>query len=238
MLPFVLTLKARVLKTIFVTVIGLIAFFSIKRSAIFAFILGMLIYNFFNLKKNKILFSFLGLFLIAAVTYLVFLFADQQTDGYVSQRLDFTLNEGGSSGRDEIYLNVWSNILDADIVNFLFGHGNYATVNDFGLFAHNDYLEIIYDYGIILFFTYFLMVRSLFLFGIRLKNENDIPSHEIAAYFVSLVILVFLGMLNVIIVNPQYFGTSMFFIGLQMGSFYQIKMRKSFRFATNGSMIN
>jgi len=237
MLPFVLTLNSKSLKMFFVIVIGFIAFFSIKRSTMLAFILGMMIYNFFNLKKNKILFTFLGLFLIGALTYLVYLFTDQQTGGYVSQRLDHTLEEGGSSGRDEIYLNVWSNILDADIVNFLFGHGNYATKNDFGVFAHNDYLEIIYDYGIFLFITYVLMVRSLFLFGIRLKKENNIPSHEIAAYFVSLVLLVFLGMLNVIILNPQYFGTAMFFIGLQMGYFYQIKMRKRFLFSTNVNLI-
>lgn len=241
LLPFAFTLRTNTLKYFFVIAIGFIAFLSLKRSTVFAFIAGTIAYHITllynsNLKKKKLIITLLWFFFISILIQQVFLFSDQITEGYITTRME-ELWESGGSGRDELFPMFWLSIKGADIITLLFGHGYNATENNFGVYAHNDFLEIIYNYGIIAFSAYFLLLRSLFLFGVRLAKNRAIPSKVSAAYFSALTILLFLGMFNVIVLNPHYFGTAMFFMGLQIGTYHQIKFnQKSLMFA-NGSLI-
>lgn len=73
-----------------------------------------------------------------------------------------TLSEDGGSGRSDIYMVVISLLYSADCFQLLLGHGGLNSVaNDIGISAHNDFLEVLYDFGIIGFSIYLLFIRLI-----------------------------------------------------------------------------
>ena len=75
-----------------------------------------------------------------------------------------TITSDGGSGRDEIYEGVWQAIKSSDFFDLFFGHGMNGIQVVYGrkTGAHNDFLEIMYNYGIfavlLLVFLYYKMV--------------------------------------------------------------------------------
>ena len=59
--------------------------------------------------------------------------------------------QGDMSGRDIIYSNIWNSWLDSNFFHFLFGYGFAASIkiSGIGLFAHNDWLEILSNFGLL-----------------------------------------------------------------------------------------
>ena len=132
-----------------------------KRGAI---IIGLIIFCYFiyrtyktSSRKNRkyiITFSFLVIFL--ATSFIMKMMAESD---YFNQRIEQTL-EGNSSGRDDIYGGLINHFLDeTNALNFFFGNGAQATLKVHGAFAHNDWLEILINQGIIgvLIFIYFFI---------------------------------------------------------------------------------
>ncbi len=65
-----------------------------------------------------------------------------------------TASDGGS-GRNIIYTYYWSGIVDSDILSFLFGHGaNSGLSVGLSLMAHQDWLQLWYEYGLCSIFIY------------------------------------------------------------------------------------
>ena len=81
---------------------------------------------------------------------------------------------GDSSNRDIIYsavLNAWLNA--NDLVNYLFGFGSNATINMIGIRAHNDWLEILLDFGLLGICLYLAFFVSLFKTTWRQKENRQ-----------------------------------------------------------------
>lgn len=73
-----------------------------------------------------------------------------------------SISEDGGSGRDIVYETLYHQIVDSfGSVDFFFGHGYNAVIRDseFGNSAHNDFLEVFYDFG---FFGFLLYVFFIF----------------------------------------------------------------------------
>ena len=74
------------------------------------------------------------------------------TNDYMMHRLEQTL-EGNSSGRDVIYTTAWHAWFDCNnLGHYLFGFGYLGTICHplmHGYMAHNDWLEILVDYGLV-----------------------------------------------------------------------------------------
>ena len=77
--------------------------------------------------------------------------------GTFSNRLE-NISDDGGSGRTTVYAMTFYMIQDSDLMHLLIGHGRDAVKEDspLELSAHNDFLEFIYDYGLILFIVYLL----------------------------------------------------------------------------------
>lgn len=91
------------------------------------------------------------------------------TSDYFNKRLEQT-REGDSSGRDVIYSTLWQSFLDSNIFYFLFGHGADSTLRIFGNYAHNDWLEIAVNNGVLgiaLYMAYWISLYKTF------KNTRD-----------------------------------------------------------------
>lgn len=87
---------------------------------------------------------------LAAIVCIVILAIHQMhTSDYAIQRIEET-KEGRSSGRDEIYSFFWDYFVHkADIIHYLFGRGAYGTLEINRDMAHNDWLEIAINQGVL-----------------------------------------------------------------------------------------
>lgn len=127
-----------------------------KRGAIIVGVLLMLYFLYFNyryhqsMSKTKVLFFF-ALIVIAAVYIVQYM---METSDYFMARIAQT-EEGGSSGRDAIYEHFWNHFKnETDNVKFIFGNGANATLGIYINYAHNDWLEIAINQGVLGLVTY------------------------------------------------------------------------------------
>ena len=138
-----------------------------KRTPLLAIIAACVFYLLISLKDHKHKWRMIisSLFVIGVVYYLSL---NLQTD--IVDRIR-TMDEDGGSGRLDIFSAVWQGISNSSWVQWLFGHGvyqEYATDNDFS--AHNDFLEIFWDYGFVGFLVYVFMIFSLFRNRVFIKK--------------------------------------------------------------------
>lgn len=122
-----------------------------KRGAIIVGVVSLIYYLYFNFKynnqvsKGKVLFFSI---LIILAAYFITEHMMESSDYFMS-RIAQT-KEGNSSGRNEIYEHFWNHFKnEMDTFKFLFGNGANATL-DIGInYAHNDWLEIAINQGVL-----------------------------------------------------------------------------------------
>ena len=122
-----------------------------KRGAIIVGVVSLIYYLYFNFKynnqvsKGKVLFFSI---LIIVAAYFITEYMMESSDYFMS-RIAQT-KEGNSSGRNEIYEYFWNHFKnEMDTFKFLFGNGANATL-DIGInYAHNDWLEIAINQGVL-----------------------------------------------------------------------------------------
>ena len=134
---------------IFVAILG-----SLKRGGIVALIASIFIYflvyqYYYRKKKLKFFTIFLSIVFFASL-FFFYDYVEQVTDGLISRRFkSITTDEG--SGRLEIYSSVWGLICNSNFDEFLLGSGWQGVTSKLGRSAHNDFLEVLYDFGVIVF---------------------------------------------------------------------------------------
>ena len=96
-----------------------------------------------------------------------------ETSPYFKHRIEQTL-EGNTSGRDFIYLSLWNHFQnDMSLIHFLFGNGASATIKVFGQYAHNDWLELLINQGLLGASIYaFCFITLLYTIYISRMNEE------------------------------------------------------------------
>ncbi|MFR6434643.1 O-antigen ligase family protein [Porphyromonas sp.] len=100
------------------------------------------------------------------------------------------------SGRSEIYSSIIDGVKQSSIGALLYGHGFYATVDltkrsfgsSIGSVAHNDWLEIAYDFGLVGLILYLLIL--FFLLKAVIKSEKQ------ESRFLLIILVIFLVRTN------------------------------------------
>ncbi len=191
LIPYVLLLKQ---KKIVATVIMLILIFFIiqssKRGALFSGVIGLLFFVFFQLrtieKKNRFK-SYLYLSAaIIGISY--FTFNVFKNNEYLTLRLENIL-EGESSGRDTIYFNLFYNWVQSDnFINLIFGFGFAASIqlSNTGNFAHNDWLELLSNFGLFGVTIYFILFMAALK---KVMSPNWIIEKRIILLVIVLIML-------------------------------------------------
>lgn len=106
---------------------------------------------------------------------------------YFQYRIEQTL-EGESSNRDYIYARLLNFFLyETSGLQFLFGGGANTTVTVAGTFAHNDWLELSVNQGVLGILLYLLYFISLY--WTVYKNRHIWPSWMKGMFYVMLLIL-------------------------------------------------
>lgn len=167
------------LRQTMIFVLTLLVVSGMKRGAILmAGILLILLFSRWFLRQKK---KHVMTFFLLLILGLVFLTSFYNDSTFFQDRVEATM-EGYSSGRDEMYVeyfNYYLNNTSSD--EFLFGKGTFATIEIFGQYAHNDWLEIALDMGVLGVVIY-LIYWVLFVMEWRTYKDSN-------------TIIVFLGIL-------------------------------------------
>lgn len=161
-------------------IIALLTLFSLKRAGTITIALGFIAYYLCTFRNNNKKTG--GILKGALVAILFFLIGgavlpNLEVGQNILRRFD-SLSEDGGSGRSDIWENVLRAFKQSPYINKIVGHGYHALpieVRPDGnvMYAHNSYLETLYDLGLIGFVWLIMIVLVLLLFLIKmifLKN--------------------------------------------------------------------
>lgn len=204
-LPWLLYNSKRRMCLIILALFTLLAMVSLKRSVMLSMVLcwgGYLFEMVKSTRRRIYLLVFIGA-LFFGVDY-AFNVIDEQYEGQLSERVN---REETDEGRNR--LAIWEvtrdMIKESSTEDLIIGHGQYGVRQESPLeiSAHNDFLEVIYDYGLIIFVLYlFLWVhvvrRCYQLF--KARSTLYLP------YVVSLSIFIVMSMVSHLILYATYFN--------------------------------
>lgn len=141
-----------------------------KRGAVVALFTSILIAFLFYLKELRMSFwksffttlVFLGILAVAYYSYL--------SNDYLQERVEQT-QEIGIGAREMNYQILWNHWLDnSSIPRILLGNGFASSVNVCGNFAHNDWLELLTNMGLLGVLLYAILIGGFIGAAIRIPN--------------------------------------------------------------------
>lgn len=135
-----------------------------------------------KMKSNRSLISeVLLIIVVIAISY--FAYYTMMNSEYLVSRIEKTF-EGDSSYRNIIYATAFDTWLNAEAINVFFGYGTDGTINLIGIRAHNDWLEILVDFGllgVLVYLIFFIcMVRAIH----RNKHNLQLFYAFLAVFFI------------------------------------------------------
>ena len=170
LMPCFLVFKKKLYKYIGIVACMLFVLFSMKRGAMIVGMVGVLIILYTDIKHFRGVRKNIFILLVGVVGFVVFSFLQDNLfqNDFFNQRIEQTM-EGSSSGRDVIYSTLWNSYINKfNIFHQLFGMGADGTLKVTFNYAHNDWLEILINQGlvgVVLFFSYWI-------FFIRTVKDN------------------------------------------------------------------
>lgn len=99
--------------------------------------------------KGKTRFLFIVLSISICIGSVLFFIHQMSSSDYMMKRIEATL-AGNSSGRDSLYTFFWKYFTeDASFIHYLIGRGANGTLEIYYNYAHNDWLEIAVNQGLL-----------------------------------------------------------------------------------------
>lgn len=224
LLPLVLVFiksKYRVIPFVIAVIVVLL---SGKRAGMLAAALMIIFYfTSFSIKEfKKTLRSVIGLSLIMIIVYYVFTYLNSSFELNTLNRLQ-SLETDGGSGRDVRWKAIINTVSNSNIINFLFGHGHRSTAIYFRGEAHNDFLQVLFEYGLFALFLYISFFTSL-LRSSYLMFKTKYPYAK--NFFISIIAALFLAMFSFFIIEPRYITAIAITWGLLLADWYKFKKQK------------
>lgn len=180
LLPFMLCHKNKALRIVFIIMVLIVVMFSLKRGGIIALSCGLITYFYVSqiaIKSRKIGIIPIISFIIIIIGFLYFIryFNENILSGMLSDRLIDSVDSKGS-GRLDIYRYYWDVFKDSSLFQLIIGRGWIGSIKSgsVGLSCHNDFLEVLIDFGIIGLIFYLTFITSLIKFCggmIKIKHE-------------------------------------------------------------------
>lgn len=211
-LPWLLLAKGKTTRLMLLVLFTIIGVWSLKRSVMLTLVFIWSAY-FISLIKNKGR-SGLNLFLIVILIVggiYGYSYGDQLFKGELSERIN---REETDEGRNRlgIYTVTWSMIQSSSSESLVLGHGHFGVRRDsiLEISAHNDFLEVLYDYGIIVLLLYLTLWVYVVWKCISLYRSNSVM---FLPYAVSLSIFLVMSMVSHLILYTSYFNYLVLFWG-------------------------
>lgn len=218
--PILMLSKNNKLKLIILLVTLVCAVFSNKRGAsiIMAFAIYPVLNDVFSKAKSKILRNFLIVAVGAIAVFAFFYIGDEYLGGRLVDRFA-EMEETGGSGRSDLWAYVIYNYKNSSLLEQIIGHGHYA-VSGLGMAtaAHNDFLEVIYDYGIVGLIVYIPIHFYLLRKVIMLRKSNNL---FFFSYITMYLVFFVMSMVSILIVQQRYLVYMAVFWGMLEGCNYR-----------------
>ena len=156
-----------------------------KRGAIGCYAVVLILFAFYYVKNHRS--KFLSIFVLGVMllgtSFMVY--REYTNNTYLQERIVETI-EGNDSGRGSIYTQLWDNWSQTrSISQQLFGKGMAQTINVAGNYAHNDWLELLTNNGLIGVGVYLLFFLSAYFY---VKRSPLIGFDRCVAYACILVL--------------------------------------------------
>ena len=200
-----------------------------ERAAFLAIAVGLFLYTiirYYIIENNKIIYFITPIFLIALI-YSAFYLLDTS---YILERFK-SLEEDAGSGRAFLWPYIINHSFTTGTLEIFIGHGGYfSTERIVGTYAHNDYIQALYDYGI---FGVAILITLLFLAIYRCWNMIKLRYEWGPAFAVFLSLFLIIGCTNdVYFRHIQSFGIFSFW-GYALGRFQNATTQKKQFFDLN-----
>lgn len=179
-LPFMLCHRNKIIRIMSIILVLLVVMFSLKRGGFIALFCSILVYLYISqisIKKRRINILSIILVIVAIVLllYLIMYINDIFLSNSLFNRLEDSIDSEGS-GRFSIYNYYWNLFKGSSLLQFIIGRGWLGSIrcSDLGLTCHNDFLEVLIDFGIIGLIFYLTFITSLIKFCggmIKIKHE-------------------------------------------------------------------
>lgn len=200
LLPIMLACDKRWLRVISILIVSVIIISSIKRGGLIALVLGLFAYLLVSqfISKKGLKTTIILFITLVALVILFYVLINYLGDNII-ERLSDRDDETGS-GR----LDIWNSLIQRlgmqDFEFWIFGNGHMSTTKYSweNLTAHNDFLEIIYNYGIFNFIFYVLFFGSTTLYTITAIRQKNTYAPALAAI---LTIFAVLSVVSIIILS-------------------------------------
>lgn len=181
--PFIFLVKNKILKNLIFLLMFTFVIEGAKRGALIIFVL-ILCYNIFDQIKalskesavNKL--KYVVIYSAAIVVGYVYLLNKFTQNTFLISRLE-GLDEGNVSGRDVIYESLINNWMNAENFHHLiigFGFASSMRYSGTGNLAHNDWMELLTNFGLIGVFLYAAIILYIAKIGIKEKSPVIIAS--------------------------------------------------------------
>ena len=151
LIPCLLVFKKKLFQYIGLAICFLFTMFAMKRGAILIAVVSICIYFFYNMKKMKGYrkIAFITTFGLLSLVLISYLQTTLFENDFFNERLSKT-KEGDSSNRDVLYasfIDFYTN--DATFLEQLVGKGANGTLKVSTNYAHNDWIEILINQGLL-----------------------------------------------------------------------------------------
>ena len=212
MFPFLFFLKEK--KRYIYYSIGLIlSILAFKRSGMLVAITAGAVITWFDFIKAKGRNSgtkkLLSVFFVLAMVG-VFVTVNNYTGGHMTERFS-SIEEDGGSGRYIIFEYIIARFVNLDLSEKIFGLGFNGVINHEwyeirqGIFisAHNDFLEVLCDFGYVGSFMYLLFIINMISNTLKIRKYS---TNLYKANVMSILIFLICSMVSHLFIYPTYFA--------------------------------
>ena len=200
--PFLLLVRSKRWRIVVLVVMTLAATLSMKRSMLLSLALFWAMVSSIYLYRTGKIVEAVAVFLVfVGVGYFAYNYVDRLSSGFFSSRFE---DEDMSNGRIRIYEYTWRMIISSEPDEWILGHGHNAVREDSPLeiSAHNEWMEVLYDYGSFTFLLYcffWVYVIRRWLFHLRCRSSYYLP------YTFSVAIFIVMSMVSQLILYASYY---------------------------------
>lgn len=216
-LPVLLLSSSRIIRYTAIAITSIIIISSVKRGGLITLGLGLLVYAIVEQwmsgksKVRQLIVLAIVIVMMSGVIY----FLTQSEENNVIERI-LSIKDDGGSARDVLWKDVFQHIQNRDLVSRVIGNGYRSTekISVYALPAHNDVLEIWYDFGGIGIILYGIAFFSLFSYTIQLLKRKS----RYAPHMAMILTFYFIFSMTSIVILYFWMALLMLSIGIIAGS--------------------
>lgn len=202
--PFFLLNRNYKIKVIFLLMLSFSVLVSQKRTAFISLFIIIIYYLFFNINKRK-KFNYKKL-LVFIFCLFIFIFMNNILKENFKFNILYrfsSLSTDKGSGRLTLILEIINQLKKNTIIDSLIGHGIFTSgkYTSIGVESHNDFVEMLWSYGIIGFILY-LGIYIFLIKQIKIFKQSKFYFQPI--YTVSIIIFFILSLFSQLIFIPTY----------------------------------